>query len=94
MFGGERSAVMGARTSPFEVSTLGILGWDGVTPVCKILNPSRIPHEGLAGAKGSSPKKVKAKRFGLETSTSNEIVQRSTSVPWMWHQVVLEWVRI
>ena len=46
-----------------------------MTPVCKISNPSRIPHEGLAGAKGSSPKKVKAKMFGRETSTSNEIAQ-------------------
>ena len=76
---------MGARTSPFEVSTLGILGWDGVTPVCKILNPSRIPHEGLAGAKGSSPKKVKAQGLGEKLAPATRSRKASTSVPWIWH---------
>ena len=37
--------------------------------------PSEIAQEGLASAKNSSTKKVKSKRSGRGTSTSNEIVQ-------------------
>ena len=37
-----------------EVSPLGVLVWDYVTPFCKISTP-RIAHEVFVGAKGLSP---------------------------------------
>jgi len=55
---------------------------------------SGIAHEGLAGAKGSSPKEVKAKGLGEELTPTTRSRKASTSVPWMRHRVVLEWVRI
>ena len=54
------------------------------------LNPMKV----LAGAKGSSPKKVKVKELGEKQALTMRSRKTSTSVPWMWHQVVLEWVRI
>ena len=38
-----------------EVSPLGVLVWDCVTPFCKISTPPRIAREGFVGAKGLSP---------------------------------------
>ena len=56
--------------------------------------PSEIAQEDLAGAKSSSPKKVKAKGLGEELASATRLCKASTSVPWMRHRVVWEWVRI
>ena len=93
-FEGERLTVMGVRTSTPQGVTIRNCGGDWETPFRKILIPSRIAHVGEAGAKGSSPKKVKVKELGEKQTLTTRSCKTSTSVPWMWHQVVLEWVSI
>ena len=79
---------MGVRTSTPQGVTIRNCGGDWVTPFRKILIPSRIAHEGEAGAKGSSPKKVNAKDLGRKLAPATRSRRASTSVPCMQHQVV------
>ena len=87
LFGGERLAVMGARTSPPWGITIGSSGWNLVTPTCKISISSRIPHEGLASAMGSSPKKVKATGLGEKQA----LAMRSRKDPLQFLRCGIKW---